>query len=322
MKKTTKIWLVIASVLVFTGFILFAAVMTTLGWDFKKLTTVKYETNTYELSKTFESISIDTNTADIVFKLSDDEKCRVKCYENVKANHSVDVKNGVLTVDVEDKRTWIDNIQLDFNSPCITIFLPETDYTSLQIDNNTGDIKITDDFRFTNAEINVSTGDIGFYASCDESIKIKTTTGDIHTEHITAGSLDIDVTTGKVVVSDVNCEGDITADVTTGKVYLTDIISCRNIESEGSTGNITLNNVNVKEKISVGRSTGDVKLDRSDAAEIYVRTDTGDVAGSLLTDKIFFAETDTGDIDVPESVEGGKCKIKTDTGDISIKIEK
>lgn len=65
-----------------------------------------------------------------------------------------------------------------------------------------------------------------------------------------------------------------------------------------------------------------MKLDRSDAAEIYVRTDTGDVTGSLLTDKIFFAETDTGDIDVPESVEGGKCKIKTDTGDISIKIEK
>ncbi len=321
MKKRTKIWIVIATLLVFTGSVLFVGVMTALGWDFKKLTTVEYETNSYEISEAFESISIDTDRADIVFELSDDGKCRVECYEDVKAIHSVDVKKGVLTIDVDDERSWSDHIQLNFDSPRITFFLPETDYTSLLIDNKTGDIKIPDDFRFANAEINVSTGDVDFNATCTETIKIKASTGDICIEHISAGSLDIDVTTGKVLVTDVICEGDITVDVSTGKVYLTDI-ECRKFASSGSTGDISLNDVIVEEKISVKRSTGDVKLDGSDAEEIYVRTDTGDVTGSLLTEKIFFTETDTGDIDVPESLEGGKSEIKTDTGDITIKIEK
>ena len=51
-----------------------------------------------------------------------------------------------------------------------------------------------------------------------------------------------------------------------------------------------------------------------------VTTDTGDVKGTLLSDKIFFAETKTGRKDVPKTTAGGKCEIKTDTGDIIISV--
>ena len=54
---------------------------------------------------------------------------------------------------------------------------------------------------------------------------------------------------------------------------------------------------------------------------IYVETDTGDVRGTILTSKIFFAKSDTGDEDVPETTTGGICRIKTDTGDIKIRIK-
>ena len=74
--------------------------------------------------------------------------------------------------------------------------------------------------------------------------------------------------------------------------------------------------------ISIERETGDVRLDRCDAAEITVLTDTGDVEGTLLSEKVFIVATDTGKKDVPESLTGGKCKITTDTGDIVIKIVK
>ena len=62
-------------------------------------------------------------------------------------------------------------------------------------------------------------------------------------------------------------------------------------------------------------------FDACDAAEIYVKTDTGDVTGTLLSDKKFFAESDTGKVSVPKSVTGGRCEISTDTGRIDITVK-
>ena len=107
--------------------------------------------------------------------------------------------------------------------------------------------------------------------------------------------------------------------LSTGKSELTDV-SCNSFSSTGSTGDIILKNVIVKENMSVERSTGDVRFEKSDAGELTVITDTGDVKGSLLTDKIFVTQSDTGKVDVPETVSGGKCKVTTDTGDIRIEI--
>ena len=61
---------------------------------------------------------------------------------------------------------------------------------------------------------------------------------------------------------------------------------------------------------------------QGDAAELEISTDTGDVKGSLLTEKVFITRSDTGRIRVPETVTGGKCKITTDTGNIEIEIQK
>ena len=63
-----------------------------------------------------------------------------------------------------------------------------------------------------------------------------------------------------------------------------------------------------------------MNFEASDAASIFVETDTGDVKGSLLSEKIFIINTDTGKKEVPESTTGGRCKITTDTGDIKITI--
>ena len=67
--------------------------------------------------------------------------------------------------------------------------------------------------------------------------------------------------------------------------------------------------------------TVDLKMNGTSDASITVTTDTGDVRGSLLTDKVFLTETDTGDIDVPKTTTGGRCQITTNTGDIKISIK-
>lgn len=319
MRKATKVWLIVAGSLVLVGCIIFAVVMSTLGWDFTKLSTVKYETNTYEIGEAFSDISISTDTADIIFALSDDEKCRVECYEEETAKHSVTVEEDALVVKVNDQKSWYDYIGFYFGSPKITVYLPKAEYNSLHIDESTGNIEIPKDYSFGNVNVSLSTGDVDFCAAASKSVKIKINTGDIRVENTSAGSLDLSATTGKVTVSDVSCEGKIAVGVSTGKAYLTDV-ACENVISSGSTGNISLNNVIAANKFVIERSTGDVKFSDCDAADIYVKTSTGDVVGNFLSDKVFITDTHTGNVNVPKTLNGGRCEIDTNTGDIEIKI--
>lgn len=280
---------------------------------------MNYETNIHEINEEFNNISIKTDTADIAFVPSNDGMCRVVCYEDAKKNHSVEVQNGTLTLDGVNNKKWYDYIGINIDPPKITVYLPEAEYSSLIIEESTGDIDILRDFKFKSIDVSLSTGDVKCYASAAEAIKIAASTGDICAESISASSLDITVSTGKVTVSDMTCDGNITIGVSTGKTYLTDIV-CKNLISTGRTGDISLKNVISTEKISVERSTGDVTLDRSDAAELFITTSTGDVEGSLLTDKVFITKTDTGRINVPNSITGGRCEITTETGDTKISI--
>lgn len=319
MKKATKKLLITAASLTVFGLIIFAAAMSALNWDFMKLSTTDCETNTYEITEEFDNISLDTYNADIAFALSDNGKCVIECREEGKAKHSVAVQNSTLIVSAENNKSWYDYIGINFLSPQITVYLPRAEFATLLIKDVTGNIEIPDGFVFSDAEIDVSTGNIDFFADTLQGIKMKTTTGNINAQNLSAGSVELSVSTGDATVSNVACNGDVTVNVSTGDARLTDI-SCKNATSGGSTGDIFLKNVTAAEKFSIVRSTGDVTLDASDAAEIFIKTTTGDVIGGLLTDKVFITDTHTGDVLVPHTANGGRCEINTNTGDIKINI--
>lgn len=293
--------------------------MTAYNWDFTRLSTIKYETNTHQIKDEFNSISLKTETADVDFVSSEDGKCKVVCYEPKNAKHSVTVQDGTLTINAVDERKWYEHMGITFDSPKVTVYIPQGEYGALSVKSSTGNVAMAKHFKFESINISTSTGDVKCLASTSEKMKLKTTTGNIRVENASAGTLDLSVSTGKVTVSNVNCERGVTVSVSTGKTYLTDI-ACQNITSSGSTGNISLENVLATERFSIERSTGHVKFDSCDAAEIFVETDTGDVTGSLLSEKVFIIETSTGDVSVPQSITGGKCEINTSTGDIRISI--
>lgn len=319
MGKTMRIWLIIATALVVVGAIVFTAALAACNWDFSKLSTVKFETNTYSGSDSIASILVDTDTADIRFAPSEDGQWKVVCHEAEKMNHAVSVEDGILTIKVVDEREWYDHIGIWVGSEKVTIYLPEQEYASLVIRESTGDVEVPKDFRFGTIDINVSTGDVKNYASASGAIKITASTGDIHVEDVSAASMELSVTTGHVTGRDLTCEGKLSVDVSTGDARLTDV-RCENFTSGGSTGDLIMKNVIAAEKMSIDRSTGDVKFEACDAAQIQVDVDTGDVTGSLRSDKIFIVRSSTGDIDVPATTSGGKCQITTSTGDIKIRI--
>ncbi len=72
--------------------------------------------------------------------------------------------------------------------------------------------------------------------------------------------------------------------------------------------------------IEIDLSTGDIRLEAIEAGGLDLTTDTGDITGTLLSDKVFLTETSTGRISVPKTTTGGKCELKTSTGDIKIDV--
>mgnify|MGYP003293015396 CR=1 FL=1 len=299
MKKQTRGWLLAAGALVLMGLLLFAAVMTAYGWDFQRLSTVQYETNSHEIKEAFRGISIQADTADVLLLPSGDGKCRVVCVEEERAKHTVAVRDGKLLVELTEEKKWFHEIGINIGEPSITVYLPGDAYGALSIGVDTGDVTIPKDFRFESMEILGSTGDVKNGASVSGAMKITTSTGDISVKNLSAASLSLSVSTGDIEVEAVRCD---------------------TFRSSGNTGKISMENVLVAGRLSVERSTGDVAFARCDALEIFVQTDTGDVEGSLLSDKQFLAESSTGKVRVPRSGAGGLCEIRSSTGDIELEI--
>lgn len=320
MSKAAKIWLIVAASLVALGILVFGGVMAVFNWDIFKFTTRKYETNTYEISDEFNSLNVNTDTSDIVFLASDNDKCQVVCYEEEKSKHSVGVENGALSVNMVDTRKWYDHINIGFSEkPTITVYLPKTKNISLQVKRSTGNVELSKDIIFESIDISGSTGRVKCYSSANGTIKIKSSTGDIHLESLSAGAFELSASTGDITASAIACAGDINIDTSTGDIKL-DALTCKNLASTASTGEVFLKDVIASERFDINTDTGKVAFDRCDARDMSVKTDTGSVNGTLLSDKIFFTKTDTGSVDVPKSTNGGICEIETDTGNIKISI--
>ena len=300
MSKGAKVWLIVGISLVLVVCI-FVGVMAMLNWDFSKLSTVKYETNNYNLTEDYQNLSIRTQTANIEFIPSADGTTSVVCYEAEKVKHTVAIVDGTLVIERNDTRKWFEYIGFDFHNPKITVYLPKGEYGELDIKASTGHTKLSDGFTF-------------------ESVSVKASTGNIRVTGISAGAINLSVSTGDINITGMTCSGDIRIKVSTGKTNLTNV-QCKNLFSDGDTGSITLTNVLASEKFDIERDTGYVKLNSCDAAELYIETDTGDVTGTLLSEKVFIVETDTGRIDVPRTITGGRCEIETNTGDVRIRIE-
>ena len=300
MRKSMKIWLIVAASLVVLGGMLFCGVMTVMHWDFRKLSTVSYETNQYEMTEEYTDIAVVTDAADVELVLSENGKTEVVCHEQTRLTHAVSVENGKLVIVLVDTRKWYDYIGIGFDSPKITVSLPAGAYGALSVKASTGDVTVAQELSFAYVDMKVSTGNICL-------------------ENLSTGSMALKTSTGKIALCNVTCAGDVTMNVTTGKICLTDV-TCKNLTSRGDTGNLTLINVLASETMSLERSTGDVTFEACDAAEFFIKTDTGNVKGTLRSDKIFITRTDTGRIDVPASVVGGRCEIVTDTGDIKMQI--
>lgn len=320
MRKSAKVAMLIASILCFVGVITCAVGLFGMKFDFSKLNTQPMVTNTHEVTEDFSHISIQTNTADVVFAVSEDDNCHVVCNETEKLTHLVSVEGDTLVIKREDHRKWYDHIGIFIGESSVTVYLPKYEYDSLSIETDTGDVEMPGNFKFGETRVETDTGDVTWRSIVFGSFTLTTDTGDITLERIAVTkTLKITSNTGDIHLDGLEVTK-LETEVDTGKTIICDCLVGDSISVESNTGDVLLKNTRAQGRLLIETDTGDVTFDRSDAASIVVETDTGDVTGTLLSEKIFFTESDTGDIRVPQSMSGGRCEITTDTGDIEITI--
>lgn len=319
MKKSMKPSVRIAICLCIVGVVLWVVSAIAEDSGKKNLSTVTYETNTYKIEETFSNITIETKTADICFAPWEEEGCKIVCYEETKMKHTVAVQEDKLTIAVKDTREWYDNIGISFEKAKLTVYLPKEQYKMLEIKSSTGDVDVPVMFGFQEVRVQTTTGKINWKASVADSLTIKSGTGEVKVDTEKLGKLQIETTTGEVSVSSVTNALMVGAKTTTGKILL-DSIRCRSFSADSNTGKIRIKNTVADFNATVTSNTGGVTFEKSDAQEsLCINTTTGDVKGTLLSEKSFYTKTTTGKISVPKTV-GNPCEITTTTGDIEIEV--
>ena len=317
MKKTTKLLLLGAGLLLI-GVIIFVSVLAANDWDYDNFGKRVYVRNEHIIEQNFNNFDFDIEDAHIQFFLSETDEIKVVCLEKEGLEHSVNVIDDTLCVKSSDNKTLLDYIQIDFNRPQIKVYLPTTEYNSLDINGDTGFVSIGDSWKFNEIDIEVSTGDIRCGAICTGDVEITTSTGKVFVWGFgIENNLSINTSTGGVFVDDIEVKGNIDIEVSTGKVELEEV-KCLNLNIKASTGTTKLLNVNCLNKTIIKSSTGDVFFSNFNAEEINVNTSTGNVKGTIKSPLDYEASSDTGKVIVPLDQGSNKCIINTDTGDIII----
>lgn len=317
--KKMKLFICLGIVLLSFGLIFFVILMASIKWDFKGLNNKQYEIKTYEISETFDDITLSSKTSDIEI-VKTNNVCKIECYENEKITYSITLDDNMLKIEEIDSRKWYDYIGFNFEKRKITLYLPKKLYNSIKLQNTTGNIALEDDLIFNDIYIYTTTGNVNCMANSKNQIEIKATTGKLQLDNLDAKMINLKSTTGNIELNKINATN-INIEVTTGDLKLNNV-DATDIYSIGTTGNINLDNTLCHTYLALERTTGNIRINKSDSLSIYIKTSTGNIKGNILTDKDFIVKTKTGKIDVPVSKGTNKCELTTSTGNIIISITK
>ena len=315
MKKIILLPIILGSALLITGSIIFSVAV---AKNIQNSDT-EFVNKTYNVSD-FTNFDIDIDTAHVEFKPTTDGTSKVEISEREKEYHTVEVKDGTLTIKSFDDRKWYERIfNWYFQNMTIKVYAPEQTYNNLKISSHTGDIYIPDGFTFSDVNVKLSTGNITLKSDVTNTTSIETSTGNISLEMDTK-NLTTKTSTGNQKFVGVHVSEAMNLKASTGSLTLNDV-TAKSLEANTSTGDMRFTNVIVEENIKLKASTGDINFMNCDAASLDIETDTGDVILILLTGKTYDVRSSTGRPHYPDPVIGaGLCRVKTSTGLISIKI--
>lgn len=298
--KNAKKWALTGLILFVIGLVLAGAAFVRADFDFENLMDQKIIEKTYEPEGEFDKIVINILNADVIFVHAEDGKTRVEILEIEKIPHFVQITDGTLEITSRDTRKWLDRIGFFGSQTSVKVYLPEDFYDSAFVMTLTGDLSVPDGFAF-----------------CD--LDACTSTGKLALSGVACENMNINGTTGRIILTDIDVQNELTAHMTTGDISIKNL-KAQKMTASTTTGDVMMNNVLIDDLLSVKATTGDITFRETDAGEVYMKCTTGDIEGSFLTEKKFTAKATTGHVSVPNTQSGGLCTVTTTTGHIQITI--
>jgi hypothetical protein len=255
------------------------------------------------INDAFSDIVIDCVRSKVVLLPSEDGVCRIEADESESCKLTAEVKNGVLNIEQKLRSKWNFSF-IGFNFSAfkpykLNVYLPESEYRDLSVNNVSGGAEAKSGLTFMNATLKTVSGGIRFNASVRSSASFESTSGGIEASGFECELLKADCTSGGIRISNVSC-GTANIECTSGGITLTSVVTSGEMEIETMSGGIT--------------------FDRCDGGSIRAETVSGSIKGSLLSPKVFKADTVSGKIRVPADGDGGLCELETTSGRIEITI--
>lgn len=322
MKKSGVTLIIVAVSLIIVGMLICSAALFSSDFDLKKINTYNMEQKTDTVSESFSSVQIKSNYYDVRLCVSEDGQCRIVRPEDENIKFNIKVENSTLSVTFENNRKWYDHIGINFGYPenTLTVYLPETEYEELSVSSSSGDIYADKSVKFNKVKLESTSGDIDYYGNAATEAVFKSTSGDIEADGINGSVISITTTSAEVSLSNVNADGAVTVSTTSGDVEA-ESVRCGIFSCSVTSGDIELADLIAAEKLTLSCNSGDVSLNKCDGGSIDIKTTSGSVSASLLSGKLFDCKATSGDVSVPVSdKDAGKCKVKTTSGDIWIKV--
>lgn len=237
--------------------------------------------------------------------------------------HSVTVKDGVLEVVWQDKRSWDAQIGIYFGTEDIfriRIYLPESELSAATVQTHSGDIEIGEGWSLGRVSLTSSSGEIDFCSGCTDFSAVSAS-GDIEASGISCPEAALESTSGEITLESAEITSRLRMKSTSGDIKLR-AVACGEADIRSTSGEIDMEELASSGDVCVETTSGGIDLERCDGARLEMTSSSGDIEGSLLSGKIFSASSSSGKIELPASdPSGGECRIKTASGDISISIE-
>ncbi len=299
MNTTKKIFVIAAVCCILLGTCLTYFALRKTGFDLSKLSAEEITMKTYDIRDEFKNIEINAVECDVSILPSSDGESHVVCSESEKIINDVRVENGSLIVDRRSNRKWYELFGLfGIKDISITVYLPERQYDFIHLKTVSGEIKTSNDFEFSRAEIYTTSGDVSFTSKKCGDLFVKTTSGDIEVIGVDCDNAEFASASGDVDISGLNADG---------------------IRIKTTSGEVETQSVILSGEASVETVSGDATIMDSDAKSIIIRTTSGDVCGKLLSPKIFVTDTSSGNVNTSMSnPDGGECRVETVSGDIRV----
>lgn len=277
--------LIIGCSLLGVGLILASLTISIFGLDYKKYTKdIDLEDATYVAKSDINKLELIEHEGSIEVKKGDVENITIDYKINKKEKkerYTIIEKDGKLKMYAMESNGWFHfNLLNVFADYKIVVTVPESYNGSLITDTNVGSIKIKD-LKLTKLDVNNNTGSVKIINTVvDKGVVVDNNTGSNTITSLTCDSLKVDNNTGSITLEDVIAPKLITADNNTGSIKIKNIVS-DDIQLDNDTGSIkgTIKGIESDYKIKADSDTGSCNLDNNKFGEknLEADTDTGSI---------------------------------------------